>query len=199
MIHPPKQDGWLVQSDIGAKAKVEGSRLGLPIHTFSGHEFWPMDPRASEVHIEDIAHALSMQCRYAGHGLQFYSVAEHSVMVASWLRDVGAPRAAILQGLLHDATEAYLVDVPRPVKAFLPGYKEAEAKVWVAVCRRYNLDLLISPWVHEADNRIIADEMAQNMVRPDPSYDNPLGIDLKFWSPAEAKAAFMMIFCEEVL
>lgn len=177
-----------------AQAHVEGKRFGSPIHTFTGREFWPMDPRAADVDIEDIAHALSMQCRYAGHGLQFYSVGEHSVRVAGWLSFTGEPRSTILQGLLHDATEAYLVDVPRPVKAFLVGYREAEAKVWEAVAQRFDLPLALAPAVHQADNRIIADEMAQNMVKPDPAYNDPLGITLQFWSPKEAEAQFLSTF-----
>lgn len=191
MIIPPKQDGWLLQSDIGAKVAVEGARLGSPIHTFTGREFWPMDPRAAEVDIEDIAHALSMQCRYAGHGLQFYSVAEHSVLIAC---KCSPPNR--LHALLHDASEAYLVDVPWPVKAFLPGYKEAEARVMASVWDRYGMHHGNPYEVDSLDHNIIADEMAQNMVRPDPAYDNPLGIDLNFWSPKEAKAAFLLMFYE---
>lgn len=190
MIHPPLlKDGWMLQSDIGASAKVEGARFGLPIHTFTGREFWPLDPRSAEVDIEDIAHALSMQSRYAGHGRRFYSVAEHSVLVAG-----RASPANRLHALLHDASEAYLVDVPRPVKSFLLGYKEAEAKVMAAVWGRFGM-VTGNPYeVDSIDHNIVADEMAQNMARPDPAYDNPIGITLEFWTPEQAEFQFLTMF-----
>lgn len=93
-------------------------RKGDWIQTYTGRQFWPLDPKPEEVCIEDIAHALSQQCRYAGHTIRFYSVAQHSVEIA-----LRVPRAAALWGLLHDAAEAYLVDLPRPVKYLMPAYK----------------------------------------------------------------------------
>lgn len=197
MINPPKRDGWLLQSDKVAAAVVEGTRFGDWMQTFTGKQFWPMDPRADEIDIADIAHSLSMQCRYAGHSLRFYSVAEHSTLVAKWILDNGT-RWDALAGLLHDATEAYLVDVPRPVKPFLNGYREAEARMWNAVAQRfwgYEFDL--PPIVHEADNRILCDERAQNMAPSQADWnipDNPLGITLQFWSPEQAEAGFLRMF-----
>lgn len=115
-------------------------RQGDWCQTFTGRQFWPMDPRPEDVCLEDIAHALSLQCRFAGHCREFYSVAEHSVRVSraveSVLPDEMAPeprRLMLLAALLHDASEAYLVDVPRPVKPYLVGYREAESRVMVAV------------------------------------------------------------------
>ena len=87
------------------------ARKGDWIQTFTGRAFYVLDPRPEDVDIEDIAHALSMQCRFAGHCREFYSVAQHSV-TASWL----VPPEDALWGLLHDAAEAYVVDLPRPIK-----------------------------------------------------------------------------------
>ncbi|MER9911724.1 hypothetical protein NKJ71_13930 [Mesorhizobium sp. M0050] len=171
------------------------TRFGDFIQTFTGKQFWPMDPRASDVDILDVAHALSMQTRYAGHCLQFYSVAEHSVHMAAWLtRRYDAKMA--LCGLLHDATEAYLCDVPRPVKPHLVGYKAAEENVWVkAIAPAFDLPLAIPAAVHEADSRILLDERAQNMSPatyvggwPDAE---PLGVQLKFWPPGVAEIWFL--------
>src|ERR1017187_10636100 len=77
------------------------------ITTFSGIHFWPLLPNPADIRIEDIAHALSNQCRFAGHAREFYSVAEHSVRVSQL-----CPPEDALWGLLHDASEAYLTDVP---------------------------------------------------------------------------------------
>jgi hypothetical protein len=173
---------------------VTRHRYGDFMQTFSGRRFFPMDPRADEVFIEDIAHSLAMQTRYAGHCLQFYSVAEHSVLMARHLRWEGADVA--LWALLHDASEAYLVDVPRPVKPYLTGYKAAEAKVMAVVCERFSLAKEMPAAVHDADERIIADELA-NLVPMDwhaRSAGKQLGVGLKYWSPAKAKEEFLATF-----
>lgn len=166
-------------------------RHGDWMQTYTGRQFWPMDPRADEVHIFDIAHALSMQCRYAGHSLRFYSVAEHCVHLA---QHVSEPNR--LWALLHDASEAYLVDVPRPVKPYLPGYKEAEARVMAAVCDRFGLPYEMPAEVHAADGAIIGDERV-NMapcVAEWYSTGGPLGIRLEYWSPERAESEFLRTF-----
>ncbi|RVI65316.1 hypothetical protein [Sinorhizobium meliloti] len=168
-------------------------RLGDWMQTASGRKFWPMDPQPHEVFIEDIAHSLSLQCRYAGHCHRFYSVGEHSVHLARHLRWQGVEVA--LWALLHDASEAYLVDVPRPVKPYLPGYKEAESRVMAAVCERFGLAADMPAVVHEADMRIIADEL-MNMVPMDwhARYSDPLGVQIRCWYPAQAEEEFLATF-----
>lgn len=159
------------------------------IQTAMGHQFWPIDPRASEIVPEDIAHALSMLCRFGGHCLRFYSVAEHSVLLA---RAVAPDHR--LWALLHDATEAYLVDVPRPLKPFLVGYREAEDKIALAVCERFGLPVQMPAAVKAADTRILTDERQQNMApapKPWSTDTEPLGVTLQFWSPSQARDEFL--------
>jgi hypothetical protein len=169
-------------------------RAGDFMATFSGRKFWPLDPRADEVDIKDIAHSLALQCRYAGHSVSFYSVAEHSVLMARWLRTHYGPLTA-LAGLLHDASEAYLVDVPRPVKPFLTGYKAIEAKVQTVVYQKYGLPPEMPAAVHEADNRIIADEL-KLLVPMDwhGKHDDPLGVPVAGWSWQVAEQEFLTEF-----
>lgn len=119
-------------------------RTGEYIRTFTGRQFWPLDPRADEVEIKDIAHALSNMCRFNGHTKRFYSVAEHCVRVADLFRVEGKFGYPGLLALLHDAAEAYLVDLPRPVKhsgALGRLFCEAEARVAAAVDRAFGLDV----------------------------------------------------------
>lgn len=159
------------------------------IQTAAGGQFWPIDPRASEIDPEDVAHALSLLCRFGGHCLRFYSVAEHSVLLARAV----APENR-LWALLHDATEAYLVDVPRPLKPFLVGYREAEDKIARAVCERFSLPLEMPAEVKAADTRILTDERHQNMApapKPWSTDTEPLGVTLQFWSPTVAKREFL--------
>lgn len=169
------------------------TRIGDWMQTYSGRRFWPLDPRPHEIHIVDIAHALSRQCRYAGHCLDFYSVAEHSVILS---RYVSAPNA--LWALLHDASEAYLVDIPRPLKPYLTGYREAEDRVMAAVCERFGLPPAMPDEVHAADNRIIGDERA-NLSECEAPWDvspEPLGIEIGCWSPDRAWCEFLLRFRE---
>src|ERR1035441_1601867 len=93
------------------------------ITTFSGVRFWPLIPNPADIRIEDIAHALSNQCRFGGHTREFYSVAEHSVRVSQLCTPENA-----LWGLLHDASEAYLSDVTAPITELpqLEAYRAAE-------------------------------------------------------------------------
>lgn len=172
------------------------ARTGDWMQTFSGRQFWPLDPLSHEIYIEDVAHSLSMQCRFGGHCLQFYSVAEHSVLLARYFAN--ADYHTRLWALLHDASEAYLADVPRPVKPFLPGYKDAEAAAMAAVVERFKmLPLRIPDAVKEADDGILVDEAAQNMAAPPVAWNDSgkaLGVNLKFWTPKEAKSEFIAEF-----
>jgi len=159
------------------------------IQTAAGRQFWPMDPRPNEVFIDDIAHALSMLCRFGGHCLRFYSVAEHCVHLAR-----AATPANRLWALLHDASEAYLVDVPRPIKPFLVGYEAAEAKIMRAVCVRFSLYLDLPDEVKRLDRAILSDERAQNMAPAPVAWStgtDPIGVTLHFWSPERARAEFL--------
>lgn len=171
-------------------------RRGDWIPTFTGRAFWPLDPRADEIHIADIAHALAHQCRYAGHCRRFYSVAEHCVLLSHAV----SPEDR-LWALLHDASEAYLVDLPRPVKRAVVGYAAAEAAVMLAVCARFGLDPAMPRGVQSADDRIPVDELAQNMPpMPIPIAESglagiePLGVTLQCWTPVEAEFQFMTRF-----
>lgn len=131
-------------------------RKGDWLQTASGKAFYPADPRPEDINIHDIAHALAHLCRFGGHSRHFYSVAEHSVLVSQC---VPAPWA--LEALLHDATEAYVVDVPRPVKRALgESYARLEAGVWAAIAKRFNLPEEMPACVKEADNAVLMAERA---------------------------------------
>lgn len=114
-------------------------RKGDWIETFTGGQFWPLDPRPEEVDIIDIAHSLSMQCRFNGHTRVFYSVAEHSVIVAKELEAAGYNALIQFYGLLHDAAEAYLCDLPRPIKNQISEYRTMEKTIQEAVWKAFGV------------------------------------------------------------
>jgi hypothetical protein len=132
------------------------------ICTYTGRKFFPLDPDVTQIDIVDIAHALSLVPRYAGHIATFYSVAQHSVLVSNRC----SPSEA-LWGLLHDASEAYIGDMPRPLKrteAMAP-YRDAEKNLQSVICKCFGLPKTEPPSVKEIDNRILYTEAAQLFPR----------------------------------
>jgi 5'-deoxynucleotidase YfbR-like HD superfamily hydrolase len=167
--------------------------------TFSGGKFYPGDPRASEVFIKDIAHALSNLARFAGHTRRFYSVAQHSLLVS-----LAVPEKDALAGLLHDATEAYVVDVPRPVK-YLPGmevYREIEGRIRVAIVKRFKLPADEPDSVKAADVFAVAAEKRDLFMTPPTlvikNLPAPFDEVISPLRPHEAKKLFLGRFFELV-
>ncbi len=131
------------------------------ICTFTGKVFRPLDPDPEQICIQDIAHSLANQCRWTGHVKKFYSTAQHSYRV-SQLCD----KEDRLWGLLHDATEAYIADIARPVKRFTDfgvGYEEIEENLMRAVCDRFGLEYQMPESVKRADDLALFAEMRDLM------------------------------------
>lgn len=169
----------------------------------SGRKFWPLCPHPEHVDIEDIAHALSMKCRFTGHTREFYSVAQHSWFVSTYIEVTGvAPEIRSwlrLAALLHDATEAYLPDVARPVKPDLRGFKEVEARVAEAVRQRFGIPLeeWTSPAIHTADMRMLRTEQRDLMPprhEDEPRPEEPFPFAVASAAPARARDAFLARF-----
>lgn len=166
------------------------ARIGHPIQTFSGTSFWPLDPRPADINIIDIGHALSLTCRFGGHSRHFYSVAQHSVLVAT-----NVSRENALWGLLHDAGEAYLVDVPRPIKEVLNDFNEIENHILESIAVRFSLSYPIPEEVVEIDRQLLTVELGQLMT--DTSWTNmehPLDISIRPWSWKKAEKLFLQKF-----
>lgn len=162
------------------------------IQTFTGGQCFPLDPKPEQIRIEDIAHALSNMCRFAGHTRRFYSVAEHSVRVARCV-----PPADALAGLLHDATEAYLVDVPRPIKGHLAGYRAIEARLNAVIMARFGLPAELPASVHHADNVVLATEARDLMNRHEGRWEalpDPLPRAIVPWTTRRAEQKFLAAF-----
>ena len=167
---------------------------GSWLQTYTGLQFYPMDPDPAAVELRDIARSLSMQCRYNGHVKKFYSVAEHCVLVSRLV-----PAEDALWGLLHDATEAYVGGMIRPLKNHMPAYREAEDRVMAAIAERFGLTRQMPASVKDADNRVPLDEKARLMASEPAPWDVPgeaYGVEIHAWSPAEAEAAYIARFEE---
>ncbi len=158
----------------------------------SGNYFDFLDPWHSQFTIEDIAHGLSHCCRFAGQCDRFYSVAEHSVFVSDIL-----PIEYAYAGLLHDAAEAFIGDVTRPLKALLPTFKEIERDIEAAIFERFDVPPASGGIIKQADLRALAAEQQLMMPAHDDSWACLAGIDppAMSWSvglsPTSAKSLFL--------
>lgn len=123
------------------------------ILTRSGRQFDLLNPTADMICTHDIAHALARLCRFNGHTHTHYSVAQHSLIVCSLV-----PQKDQLPALIHDATEAYLGDMTRPLKALMPEYREIELRVWHAICDFFNIEPILPESVIRADMVALATE-----------------------------------------
>ncbi len=166
-------------------------RSGDWIQTFTGIAFYPMDPRPEDIDIRDIAHALSMMCRFTGHIREFYSVATHSVLCSRIV-----PESDAMWGLLHDASEAYIADIARPVKPYLTNYKTVESKIMKAVAERFSLPWPMPESIHAADDVLVCTER-RDLMGSGPEWgswcDNVTLLDypVECESPLVAKTRFL--------
>ncbi len=171
----------------------ENKRKGDWMCTFSGVTFWPLDPWPEEVFIVDIAHALANICRFQGHTKEFYSVAQHSIIVSQ----IVSPQNAFA-GLLHDAAEAYVCDLIRPIKRIMGEvYADAERAVADAIGKKYGVDLAHLPQeVHDADNVVLATEKRDLMRTSKPwgPMPEPLEDKIVAWDPYYTEQMFTEMF-----
>ena len=176
------------------------------IVTYTGKIIKPLSPDPEKIDIVDIAHSLSNQCRFTGHTREFYSTAQHSVLVSE-ITDYDDA----LWGLLHDASEAYLSDIARPIKntgSFGDIYRKAEAKLEIAVALRFGLieplegpisSVGMPPTVKWADDVLLRSEMRDLMpevIRTDGWYSSGEFLDTEIdpWEPGVSEQMFLLRF-----
>lgn len=164
---------------------------GPTIMLASGKLFDFLDPHGSDFDINDIAHGLAHVCRYSGQCRAFYSVAEHSMLVADVVGEFA------YEALLHDAAEAFIGDVTRPLKQLLPDYRRIEASIEDAMIERFRLDRRSKGPVKHADLRVLAAEQAQVMAPGCAEWAVEAGIEpapvvVRNLDPVAAKRAFLL-------
>lgn len=164
------------------------------IETWSGRHFHFMVPRPQEVCILDIAYALSRTVRWGGHCDPSISVAQHCVMVSDLLKLVMAKPEVRLQGLLHDAAEAYIPDIPTPIKPFLSDFKGIEARLDEAILGRFGIPGKMDPAVKSMDTEsmrweyrdLMSGDAIERTVFAHPT--------LEVWTPEVAELNFLLEF-----
>ena len=164
----------------------------------SGGQWWPLDPRPEDFAIGDIAHHLSMICRYGGAPTSFYSVAEHSVLVSQHV-----PLELALHGLLHDAAEAVVGDAIKPIKmlAEWKAVRRVEDLNFQSICEAFGLEwnAEIEHVVAEVDRRIVIDEClaviangADYLTLKGYDLSERLDADVVAYSPERAEVMFLL-------
>jgi len=148
------------------------------IRTYTGKKFYFANPTPEQIDPVDIAHALSNICRFNGHIKRFYSVLHHSINVAQLL-----PPALYIHGLLHDAAEAYVCDLPSPIKRYFPDYQKLEEELRIVINKRFNLfwNHHIYATVNTADLLMLAREKLNLLDNSIDSWETRL----KEWSVLE--------------
>ena len=175
------------------QARVRNEFWRGPLRTQSGKDIDYANFTVSDVDLEDIAHGLSNTCRYGGQCSFFYSVAEHSILVSQVLKNHPALSHLTKAALLHDAAEAYIVDLPTPLKALCPGYKLIESKVERVMSKAFpSMQGVKHPAVKEADDLLYLIEREVLLPGPWDESSKPLDfIEIQGLNPSEAKKAFL--------
>jgi len=176
------------------------NRMANYFRTHTGRQVDLFDPKTSEISIFDIARSLSQLCRFLGHTTKFYSVAQHSILVSQLV-----PKEDALWGLLHDASEAYTGDLPRPFKALheMLQYRVAEVRLMITICDRYNLRPEMPRSVELADRAMLATEFRDVTSMDDREWiinecgvAPLLNITIEPWLPNAAESRFLDRFTE---
>lgn len=154
------------------------------IRTYTGKAFDLLILDPDTICIEDIAHALARVPRFGGHLPNTYSVAQHSVMVS-----ISLPLDLALAGLLHDASEAYLGDMPSPFKKLMPDYKRLESNLMHSIAKKFRFQYPLDPEIKKADASALSEEW-NTLVMCDPETDQYAD----YWNAEPAEEIFLAHF-----
>ena len=173
---------------------------GPYLQTVSGRWVNPFDPDPDQIELPDIARALANQCRFGGHCRTFYSVAQHCVLVSELIEEEGGSSEDALAALMHDAAEAYLGDLPHPIKhrsELGARFIDAEKPLERVIRDRFAITHS-SPEVKRIDRALLATERrefsAERWHWPELAGVAPLDLELQAWSPDDAAEAFVRRF-----
>jgi len=181
-------------SDVGSAKGHDPNSIA----TFTGKFVCPHKLTLDDIDIKDIAHALSNICRFGGHSLKFYLVAQHSVIGAEVLKEMRTSKRIQLSFLLHDAGEAYLYDIARPLKHLkeFEGYLIIQNKIDNLINEKFSVDIN-NQMIKDLDNIMLSTEKRD--VMPDREWSKlptPLFRHIKPWEPETAESQFLISFNE---
>jgi hypothetical protein len=166
------------------------------IQTLTGRRINPLDAAPEDIDPVDIAGALANLCRFGGHSRGFYSVAQHSVIVCDLLEERGATPDELMAALLHDAAEAYLGDLPHPIKHrsdLGAVFRVAEKRLEAVINERFALPDATAR-VKPLDRALLATERrifsSVSWEWPELDGVEPLDLEIEPWLPDRAREEF---------
>ena len=168
--------------------KIPLQQLDGCINTASGRKINLLDPKPDQISIGDIARGLSYNSHFGGQTPQFFSIAQHCLLVCELMEEQFHTPDLLMTGLLHDASEAYLGDMLKPLKVMLPNFREIEDRMMVVILEKYSLDPASMVIIKEYDIRV--QELEYNAF-----YKNG---DIKYLSPEESRVAFLQTYYKYV-
>lgn len=175
------------------------------IQTFSGRRVNPFSPDPAQIVVADIAHALANQCRFGGHSRSFYSVAQHSCLLADLVAAEGGEASDQLWALLHDAAEAYLVDLPHPLKhrsTLGERFRAVEGTLQTVIVERFGLPPHPPPYLKAIDRALLAAEKAALLSPtwewPELEGVEPVALAIDPWPPERAEQELLTRFADAV-
>lgn len=163
--------------------EVVGNDEGV-IRTYSGLYINPLNPDPDAISIVDIAHALGNSCRYGGHCPRFYSVAEHSVFVRNLMKEAKRDPMELFAGLMHDAEEAYMMDMPTPIKRNFPSYIDACTNLRKVIFAKFDIPWELYDVVKDFDHEAYVQERKRLWTKG----------NWQTYRPQEAKHRFLESF-----
>lgn len=178
----------------------ETDDLGPWAQVYSGAKYYPLNPRAEDILLDDIIHHLSRIGRYNGGtaSKRPYTVAQHSVYVMEDVRHRGGTSEECFCGLMHDATEAYMGDLIRPLKRLIPDFERLEEKLFSAIAEKFGMAPEIPEIVRRADNAVLMAEKRRLVPNADPwSIEEPPAswiTTFNVWDAKRAEKAFRESF-----
>lgn len=167
---------------------MTNNRSGKWLETYTGKHFFPLDPQPEDFNLTDIAHALSHMGRFNGHSQYHYSVAQHCCLLHDAIPQYKS------HALFHDASEAYICDIPSPLKPHLENYKEIEYKIQSMIYRTFGLSDVEPDLVKEYDRRILLNEKLALFPQSNDDwthYGPPLDVVIEPWSHEHAKREYI--------
>jgi hypothetical protein len=175
------------------------SRLGGSIQTYSGRIFYPLDPREAEITLSDVAHGLAHKARFTGHTKTFYCTAEHSVRVSKCVEMLGGTLMQQFVALHHDDSDAYIPDVPTPLKVLeeFKFFRNVEKKIEEACYRKFGCVVDDYSIVKKADIMLLLTEKRDLMPNQNKNWGKfkespiPAPYRIKPWTPTKAKKEYL--------
>lgn len=174
--------------------ETKSLHTGNCIRTYTGLYMNVFEPTLEMIRIEDIAHALSNMPRFAGHTSEFYSVAQHCILcyyLMNLEEETEENLTLGLETLMHDSPEAYLLDMPKPIKKLLPQYNLLEENMMKLIFQKFNMNYPLNPKIKQVDRIMLELEHKHFMLQSEKVFD-------KVYTPKQAEEEFLKIYHMEV-